>query len=83
MLTTKDNPYNPYTDFDEWRRWDMDNGYYTPELIARASNPSLDIDSDDMLDDLYDEACILIMETDMTDQYIMVKDPNESNNNEE
>jgi hypothetical protein len=34
MLTTYDNPYNPYTDYDAWWQWDRDNGYNTPELLA-------------------------------------------------
>ena len=34
MLTTYDNPYNPYKDYDAWWQWDKENGYNTPELLA-------------------------------------------------
>ncbi len=43
MLTTVDNPYNPFTDWDEWYAFDASNGYHTPGLIAR-----LTIDSDEL-----------------------------------
>ncbi len=35
MLSTSDNPFNPVTDYDEWRNWDCRHGYYTMELLAR------------------------------------------------
>ena len=34
MLTTYDNPYNPFTQWDEWYKYDTDNDYNTPELLA-------------------------------------------------
>jgi hypothetical protein len=35
MLTTVDNPFNPWTDYDEWLAFDEDNGYYSNALLAR------------------------------------------------
>jgi hypothetical protein len=35
MLTTVDNPFDPFTQFDEWNRFDEDRGYYTTALLAR------------------------------------------------
>lgn len=35
MLTTIDNPFNPFTDFNEWYAWDFAAGYHTPEYLAR------------------------------------------------
>lgn len=35
MLTTVDNPWNPFTHFDEWFRYDCDNDYGTCEFVAR------------------------------------------------
>lgn len=35
MLSTIDNPFNPWTHFDEWRVWDEAHGYYTLGLLAR------------------------------------------------
>lgn len=35
MLTTTDNPYDPFTQYDEWMALDEARGYYTPALLAR------------------------------------------------
>lgn len=40
MLTTVDNPYNPFTEFDEWYRFDTSAGYYTSALLARIVRTS-------------------------------------------
>ena len=40
MLTTVDNPYNPFTQFEDWYKFDMINGYDTCGLIARYSGYS-------------------------------------------
>ena len=37
MLTTVDNPYDPWTQWDEWFAWDMNAGYHTPGLLARIA----------------------------------------------
>lgn len=37
MLTTIDNPYNPFTQFDEWYALDRYLGHYTPEYLARIA----------------------------------------------
>ena len=33
-LTTLDNPYNPFTEWDQWFFFDMSKGYNTCERIA-------------------------------------------------
>jgi hypothetical protein len=38
MLTTVDNPYDPFTQWDEWFAWDMNAGYHTPGLLARVAH---------------------------------------------
>lgn len=45
MLTTLDNPYNPFTQYDEWFALDETRGYHTPGLLARYT-----ITSDDLSD---------------------------------
>lgn len=37
MLTTVDNPFNPVTQFDEWRVWDESAGYGTLAYLARVT----------------------------------------------
>lgn len=38
MLTTFDNPYNPFTNFNEWFMFDVEKGYYTCSYLARIVN---------------------------------------------
>lgn len=35
MLSTSDNPYNPFTQFREWFAFDIANGYNTCSYLAR------------------------------------------------
>lgn len=43
MLTTYDNPYDPFTQWDEWLRWDMTAGYNTCGLLDRVVHNSHEI----------------------------------------
>ena len=47
MLSTVDNPYNPYTHWDEWLAWDSQAGYYTPGLLARYIITSPELSDED------------------------------------
>lgn len=40
MLTTLDNPFNPFTDFDDWYAFDVNNGYHSCAYLARISKTS-------------------------------------------
>lgn len=42
-LTTTDNPFNPETQFDEWKAFDDFNNYKTCEYLARISRSSDDL----------------------------------------
>lgn len=37
MLTTVDNPFSPFTNFDQWFNFDREKGYDTCQLLARIS----------------------------------------------
>lgn len=37
-LTTFDNPYNPFTNFDMWFVYDETAGYHTCSYLARVAN---------------------------------------------
>lgn len=39
-LTTRDNPYDPFTQFDEWYAYDTAHGYNTCAYLARISEVS-------------------------------------------
>src|SRR3954451_1993470 len=58
MLTTVDNPYDPFTQWDDWFLWDQTAGYHTPGLLARValfSNDLSDADQHIVLQDAIDE----------------------------
>ena len=42
MLTTFDNPYDPFDEFNEWFMYDIGKGYYTCSLLARIAKYSDD-----------------------------------------
>lgn len=39
-LTTFDNPYNPFTDFNDWFIYDVEKGYNTCGYLARIAKTS-------------------------------------------
>lgn len=43
MLTTEDNPYDPFTQFDDWKAFDDQKGYNSCSYLARIcfSSPEL------------------------------------------
>jgi len=50
MLTTVDNPHDPFGDYDSWYRWDRDAGYHSPEFLARIAKVSVETsDADQVL----------------------------------
>lgn len=47
MLTTTDNPFNPFTQFDEWYAYDESRGHHTTSLLARVVKSSYDLSEAD------------------------------------
>jgi hypothetical protein len=47
MITTIDNPYNPFTHFDEWFQFDESSGYHTTQYLARLTLTSPDLSDAD------------------------------------
>ena len=43
MLTTTDNPYDPYIQFDDWFAFDRQMGYFTCEYLGRLAYISPDL----------------------------------------
>ena len=53
MLTTIDNPYNPFKQFDSWLLFDVEKGYNTCaylDRIARTSDQLSDAENDEELE---------------------------------
>lgn len=47
MLTTVDNPFNPFTHFDEWYVFDAAAGYHTLSFLARIVRTSNELSEAD------------------------------------
>lgn len=47
MLSTVNNPYNPFRDFKEWLAWDTNAGYNTLGYLARIAVVSPDLSDAD------------------------------------
>ena len=39
-LTTFDNPFDPFEQFSDWFRYDVDQGYYSCAYLARIAKAS-------------------------------------------
>jgi hypothetical protein len=58
MLTTVDNPFNPFTHFDEWNTFDQAAGYFTLSFLARIVRTSHELSEADQskaIEDAIDE----------------------------
>jgi hypothetical protein len=47
MLTTVDNPFDPFTRFDEWFAYDESMGYGTSAFLDRVANVSDELSEPD------------------------------------
>lgn len=42
-ITTVDNPFNPFDDFNSWFMFDIEKGYYTCNKLARLTETTDDM----------------------------------------
>lgn len=49
MLTTLDNPFDPFTQFEEWYEFDVQKGYHSCGYLARITNSSDELSEEDEL----------------------------------
>ncbi|MDY6073125.1 MAG: hypothetical protein SPI49_03400 [Eubacteriales bacterium] len=71
MLTTIDNPYSPFEEWDRWLRFDIEKGYDTCGLLARIAKTSDEFSDEEKksaINDAIDE-CIA---EDITNMYIKI-----------
>ena len=72
MLTTLDNPYNPFTHYDDWLNYDTTKGYHTNAYLARivkSSNELSEADEALAIDDAMNE----IISFNLLGNYIKVR----------
>lgn len=58
MLTTIDNPYDPFTQFNQWNAFDKGKDYNTCSYLARIAKTSdelSDVDQDQAIEKAIDE----------------------------
>ena len=68
MLTTFDNPFDPFEDFTSWFLFDVEQGYYTCAMLARIANVREDY-SEKENDEEIDKAMDSIIENDFLNIY--------------
>lgn len=62
MLTTEDNPYDPFEQFDEWFAFDEQKGYHTCSYLDRIAKTSINLSDADYeveIENAIDEICRL------------------------
>jgi hypothetical protein len=47
LLTTSDNPFNPFTQQEDWEAFDRDHGYNCSAYLARVAFTSPDLPQDE------------------------------------
>lgn len=71
MITTKDNPYNPFEDFDSWFMYDIEKGYNTCSYLARIGKLEDDMTQKEIYEEI-DRAIDEIITLNPLDIYIKV-----------
>ena len=77
MLSTPDNPFNPWTHYDQWFDWDTSRGYNTASYLAtvvQLINANGRVSDDDALTLAIDD----ILEFNITGNYVLVPEPKEA-----
>lgn len=71
MLSTVDNPYNPFVDFSQWFMFDTGKGYDSCSRLDRIANWTDDMTQKEV-DEETERAIDEIIKYDFTDVYIKV-----------
>ena len=67
-LTTVDNPFDPFTQFDSWFQFDVEKGYYSCSRLARVAKLSDDM-TEQEVSEAIESAIDTIIKYDITDMY--------------
>lgn len=80
MLTTLDNPFNPFAQFDDWLRFDMEKGYNSCAYLDRIAQTTNDM-SDEEESQAIEKAIDEIVRNDFLNLYAKVTENQEYNMN--
>ena len=69
MLTTFDNPFNPFVDFSSWYMYDCEKNYNTSSRLARIANIDSEMTEQEKEDEM-ERAMNLIVKYDFEDRYV-------------
>ena len=72
MLTTFDNPYDPFEQFNQWLMFDKEKGYDSCERLMRLANISDDMTQKE-IDEEVDRAMDRLIDLDFTNTFKKVK----------
>lgn len=72
MLTTVDNPYNPFDNFDDWYRYDQDHHHFCCERLAQVVDDSKDLTEIEEIV-MTENAINYIVSNDLLGKYIKVQ----------
>ena len=70
-ITTIDNPFDPFDDFNSWFMFDVEKGYYTSSKIARLTHLTDDMTELEESEEV-ERAIDRLIEIDPLDIYIKV-----------
>lgn len=73
MLTTLDNPFDPFNDFTSWYMFDCEKGHNTSSRLARIANIDSEMSQKEVEDEM-DRAMDLIVKYDLEDKYVKVQE---------
>ena len=73
MLTTVDNPFDPFEQFTSWFMFDVEKGYYSCNKLARIVQLSDDMTQKE-IDEEIERAIDEIIKYDDADLYIKVQE---------
>lgn len=74
MLSTVDNPWNPWTHFNQWLAHDMGQGHHTLAYLARINKSSDEISEADQ-DIAHEQAVSEIIRIHDGEIYVAVPEP--------
>ena len=73
MLTTIDNPFNPFNDFASWFEYDCDKGHNTCGRLARIANINAEMTQKEV-DEEMDRAMDFIVKHDLEEKFIKIQE---------